>query len=205
MAICPRTGITIPECSCSTCLEAQIRRHRPGAGEPEIGGHGVIQALQLLGLVRPYARLQPCSIAGIGEPAGVDIEPGTGQHALRAIVPSRRGHGGGVARRNEPAFVRKAVADEIEPRGCAQLHQVERQMRPPEGAGRRNKPRDAAIDFIGLDHGMSELGPELRGRAPQKRLCRVCGITTPALRHRQQTVISTMTPSWGWVVPSVRP
>jgi hypothetical protein len=36
MAICPRTGITIPECSCSACLEAQIRRHRPAAGEPEI-------------------------------------------------------------------------------------------------------------------------------------------------------------------------
>jgi hypothetical protein len=36
MAICPRTGITIPECSCIACLEAQIRRHRPGATEPEI-------------------------------------------------------------------------------------------------------------------------------------------------------------------------
>jgi hypothetical protein len=36
MAICPRTGITIPECSCNACLEAQIRRHRPAAGEPEI-------------------------------------------------------------------------------------------------------------------------------------------------------------------------
>jgi len=36
MAICPRTGITIPECSCNACLEAQIRRHRPGHGDPEI-------------------------------------------------------------------------------------------------------------------------------------------------------------------------
>jgi hypothetical protein len=36
MAICPHTGISIPECSCSVCLAALMRRHRPGIEEPEI-------------------------------------------------------------------------------------------------------------------------------------------------------------------------
>jgi hypothetical protein len=36
MAICPHTGLTIPECSCSVCLEAQMRRHRPNGAEAEI-------------------------------------------------------------------------------------------------------------------------------------------------------------------------
>ena len=29
MPTCPHTGITIPECSCAACVEAQIRRHQP--------------------------------------------------------------------------------------------------------------------------------------------------------------------------------
>jgi hypothetical protein len=28
MGICPHTGITIPECSCPSCLEAQWRQHK---------------------------------------------------------------------------------------------------------------------------------------------------------------------------------
>ena len=36
MSICPHTGLTIPECSCSACLEAQMRRHRPNGAEAEI-------------------------------------------------------------------------------------------------------------------------------------------------------------------------
>jgi hypothetical protein len=36
MAICPHTGLTIPECSCSVCLEAQMRRHRPNGADAEI-------------------------------------------------------------------------------------------------------------------------------------------------------------------------
>ena len=36
MAICPRTGLTIPECSCSACLERQVRSHRPEPPEAEI-------------------------------------------------------------------------------------------------------------------------------------------------------------------------
>jgi hypothetical protein len=29
MAKCPRTGITLPECSCAYCLEELVRRHQP--------------------------------------------------------------------------------------------------------------------------------------------------------------------------------
>jgi hypothetical protein len=29
MAKCPRTGITVPECSCAYCLEELVRRHQP--------------------------------------------------------------------------------------------------------------------------------------------------------------------------------
>jgi hypothetical protein len=29
MAICLNTGLTIPECSCSACLEDQLRREQP--------------------------------------------------------------------------------------------------------------------------------------------------------------------------------
>ncbi|MGH2990030.1 MAG: hypothetical protein ACRDMA_09225 [Solirubrobacterales bacterium] len=28
-AICTRTGLTVPECSCGDCLEEQIRHHMP--------------------------------------------------------------------------------------------------------------------------------------------------------------------------------
>lgn len=33
MTVCPHTGLTIPECSCSVCLEAQMRRYRPNGTE----------------------------------------------------------------------------------------------------------------------------------------------------------------------------
>jgi hypothetical protein len=36
MTVCPHTGLTIPECSCSVCLEAQMRRHRPNGTEAEV-------------------------------------------------------------------------------------------------------------------------------------------------------------------------
>jgi hypothetical protein len=29
MPTCPHTGITIPECSCSACLKAQVQRNQP--------------------------------------------------------------------------------------------------------------------------------------------------------------------------------
>jgi hypothetical protein len=31
MTTCPHTGITVPECSCRTCLQALIERHMPQA------------------------------------------------------------------------------------------------------------------------------------------------------------------------------
>jgi hypothetical protein len=38
MTVCSNTGISVPECSCRACLEAQIERHMPsllGTGELE--------------------------------------------------------------------------------------------------------------------------------------------------------------------------
>jgi hypothetical protein len=29
MTVCSNTGISVPECSCRACLEAQIERHQP--------------------------------------------------------------------------------------------------------------------------------------------------------------------------------
>jgi phosphoribosyl 1,2-cyclic phosphodiesterase len=29
MTVCSNTGISVPECSCRVCLEAQIERHMP--------------------------------------------------------------------------------------------------------------------------------------------------------------------------------
>jgi hypothetical protein len=29
MTVCTHTGITVPECSCRACLQAQIERHMP--------------------------------------------------------------------------------------------------------------------------------------------------------------------------------
>jgi hypothetical protein len=29
MTVCSNTGISVPECSCRACLEAQIERHMP--------------------------------------------------------------------------------------------------------------------------------------------------------------------------------
>jgi hypothetical protein len=29
MTVCSHTGITVPECSCQACLQAQIERHAP--------------------------------------------------------------------------------------------------------------------------------------------------------------------------------
>jgi hypothetical protein len=44
-AICPRTGLTVPECSCGSCLEEQIRRFMPrllerDAAEPAARSNG---------------------------------------------------------------------------------------------------------------------------------------------------------------------
>ncbi len=34
MTVCSNTGITVPECSCRSCLTAQIERHSPSLLEP---------------------------------------------------------------------------------------------------------------------------------------------------------------------------
>jgi hypothetical protein len=38
MTVCSNTGISVPECSCRACLEAQIERHMPsllGTAQPQ--------------------------------------------------------------------------------------------------------------------------------------------------------------------------
>jgi hypothetical protein len=37
-AICPLTGVTIPECSCQRCIEEQIRHHSPALLDRRFGG-----------------------------------------------------------------------------------------------------------------------------------------------------------------------
>jgi hypothetical protein len=44
MTVCSHTGITVPECSCSACIQAQIERHMPslletGASLLDTGEH----------------------------------------------------------------------------------------------------------------------------------------------------------------------
>ena len=49
MTVCSNTGLSVPECSCRACLQAQIERHMPSlldTGEQrmrmiETGEHGV--------------------------------------------------------------------------------------------------------------------------------------------------------------------
>jgi hypothetical protein len=47
MAICPHTGITIPECSCSACLRAQVEHNYPKV--LETGARGVRTAVRRRG------------------------------------------------------------------------------------------------------------------------------------------------------------
>jgi hypothetical protein len=35
MTVCSHTGISLPECSCRACLQAQIERHMPSLLEPD--------------------------------------------------------------------------------------------------------------------------------------------------------------------------
>lgn len=65
MTVCSNTGLSVPECSCRACLQAQIERHMPSlrdAGEQrvrmiETGEHGV--AVQAGGaMVARFPRLR---------------------------------------------------------------------------------------------------------------------------------------------------
>ena len=38
-ATCPVTGVTIPECSCRSCVEEQIRTHAPWLLDRGFGNH----------------------------------------------------------------------------------------------------------------------------------------------------------------------
>jgi hypothetical protein len=35
MTVCSYTGISLPECSCRACVQAQIERHMPSLLDPE--------------------------------------------------------------------------------------------------------------------------------------------------------------------------
>ncbi len=37
MTVCSHTGISVPECSCRACLQAQIERHMPSLLEADVG------------------------------------------------------------------------------------------------------------------------------------------------------------------------
>jgi hypothetical protein len=52
MAVCPNTGVGVPECSCSACVEALIERHMPSPHtSPETAEMDAIN-------VRPIGRLR---------------------------------------------------------------------------------------------------------------------------------------------------
>ncbi len=36
MTVCSHTGISVPECSCRACLQAQIERHMPSLLDVEV-------------------------------------------------------------------------------------------------------------------------------------------------------------------------
>jgi hypothetical protein len=38
MTVCSHTGISVPECSCRACLQAQIERHMPSLLDADIAG-----------------------------------------------------------------------------------------------------------------------------------------------------------------------
>jgi hypothetical protein len=35
MSVCPKTGITVPECSCPDCIAGQIRQYQPALLEAD--------------------------------------------------------------------------------------------------------------------------------------------------------------------------
>ncbi|MGH2994053.1 MAG: hypothetical protein ACRDL1_11005 [Solirubrobacterales bacterium] len=51
-AICPRTGLTVPECSCDRCLEDQIRHHMPALLERDANSADAASGRSASGLRR---------------------------------------------------------------------------------------------------------------------------------------------------------
>lgn len=65
MSICPQTGLSVPECSCTRCIERQLEKFAPG--RPLIGA-GVHDPL-VLREVRPHAPLPPPVSERLSRPA----------------------------------------------------------------------------------------------------------------------------------------
>jgi hypothetical protein len=47
---CPETGLTLPECSCRSCLERQVREFMPALLEREAGG--TVHEIKVVGAPR---------------------------------------------------------------------------------------------------------------------------------------------------------
>jgi hypothetical protein len=53
MTLCSNTGISVPECSCRACLEAQIERHMPSLmGAGPIDSTATVEVSAASGLAR---------------------------------------------------------------------------------------------------------------------------------------------------------
>jgi len=52
MTVCSRTGISVPECSCRACLEAQIERHMPSLLGPAQVPQPTVEMSAASGLAR---------------------------------------------------------------------------------------------------------------------------------------------------------
>jgi phosphoribosyl 1,2-cyclic phosphodiesterase len=55
MTVCSTTGISVPECSCRTCLQAQIERHQPSlldVGAPVVAPTVEMEAVTRFGRFR---------------------------------------------------------------------------------------------------------------------------------------------------------
>jgi hypothetical protein len=66
MTVCSHTGISVPECSCRACLEAQIERHMPSlldadaastAPTIEMAALGRLSRFRLAGRLRRLRRV----------------------------------------------------------------------------------------------------------------------------------------------------
>jgi hypothetical protein len=54
MTVCRDTGVSVPECSCPRCLEAQVRKHQPG-----LLGSTAVTRIDAIASVEPPEDLSP--------------------------------------------------------------------------------------------------------------------------------------------------
>jgi hypothetical protein len=52
MTVCSNTGISVPECSCRSCLQAQIERHMPSLLGAAHGDPATVEISAASGLAR---------------------------------------------------------------------------------------------------------------------------------------------------------